>query len=189
MKRIKIELIILIATFLFTSSCTNAQTSTHEKDLKYYTTIALQMEDFSNDSMLKIGKEAEKHKNGITTAADSLRYNNIDIFVSNITSEMDKRIQKLKQLENKVDDEYNLKETVLSFLISEKEAYKYNFGIYLKTMKNGEKSITDLEKAEGEKKIEKQKKLQNERKKIENLFLRYQIHYEITVNELKKYGL
>ena len=52
MKRIKIELIILIATFLFTSSCTNAQTSTHEKDLKYYTTIALQMEDFSNDSML-----------------------------------------------------------------------------------------------------------------------------------------
>ena len=186
-KQIKFLLIILF--FSFTISCTNAQTSIHEKDLKYYATIALQMEDFGDDSDsgLKILKQAEKTKTGIVN--DTLLYHKIDSLLTNLNSEIDIRIKKIEQLENNVDDEYKLKEIVLSFLMSEKESLQKMFEIYRIIMKKGITALTELQKADLKKYIENQQKLQIERQKIEKLFSKFQIHHDITVNELEKYGL
>jgi hypothetical protein len=178
---------MLIGTSI--SSC--GQTSQHDKDIKYYTTIALQMKDLDNSEQIRktlfyckaiLKKETSKR-------ISSSSFDKLNNALTSALKEIDIRIKKISALNDEGDEKYNLKKTVLSYWTRKKESCNSIFPIFLQMLKNNDTNLTEAQKNEIEKSTAQMKKLQLEEEEIEILFIRYCRLHDITTNELEEYDL
>jgi hypothetical protein len=181
--------VLIFATSFSATSC--GQTSSHQEDLNYYTTIALQMKDI----VPKVQNFWERMKQGVLSAKqnqdqklDKPTLDTLKGSLTKILTDLDSKIKKINSL-NETDKNLNLKQTVAIYLEETKQLQQTAIPKVLELLENGLNKITDEQKEAVKQFSEKGQELQIKSTQIEDLSLEYQKKHNITSNELDKYGL
>ena len=181
--------ILFFALLVSLTSC--GQKSSHEEDLKFYTTIGLQMKDVAPKVQIFWGqmkqgiltaRENESHKLG-KTSIDSLK-----MYLSKNIEELEKKI-KIVNVLSETDNDLNFKKTIIDYLEQTKTLQETAMPKVLELLENGLDKINDQQKDAVKIFMTQGQELQIKSKEIEDLSLVYQKKHKITNKELDQYGL
>lgn len=171
------------------TSC--GQTSSHQDDLNYYTTIALQIKDI----VPEVQSFWQQMKQGVLSAKENqnqkLDKPTLDTLkgsLARILNDLDAKIKKINSLKE-TDKSLNYRQTVATYLEETKELQQTAIPKILELLENGLDKITDEQKEALKQFSAKAQQLQIQSTRIGDLSLEYQKKHNITNNELDKYGL
>lgn len=184
--------IFYLLIFVSSSSTTSCgQTSSHQDNLYYYTTIALQMKNI----VPEVQTFWQQIKQGVLSAnqnqdqkLDKQTLESLKSLLATILTDLDEKIKKVNSL-NETDKRLNLKQTVATYLEETKQLQQTAIPKIFELLENGLTKITDEQKDALSQFSAKGQELQTRSAQIENLSLQYQKKHNITNSELEKYGL
>jgi hypothetical protein len=138
--------LLVFALSFSATSC--GQTSSHQDDLNYYTTIALQMKDI----VPKVQSFWQQMKQGVLSAKqnqdqklDKPTLDTLKGSLTKILTDLETKIKKINSL-NETDKNLNLKQTVATYLEETKQLQQTAIPKVLELLENGLDKITDVQK-------------------------------------------
>ena len=180
---------LLLAVFVTLTSC--GQKSTHEEDLKYYTSIGLQMKDV----VPKVQNFWRQIKQGVLTAKqdethklDKAGVDSLKNYLSQIVNDLNDKIKVVSALKE-TDQDLAFKTAIIAYLTETKTLQEKAIPKILELLENGLDKINDEQKEALKTFQTKGQEMQVKSKEIEDLSLTYQKKHNITDEELVQYGL
>lgn len=188
----KFLLNILFPAFLFLISLNSfSQTTTHQDDLIYYTTIASQIRDAAPKMQGLWGQVQQ----GVMTAGENKTHQlerpaieNLKNASSQNISDLERKIRSITAL-HETDAELNLKEFAISLLTDAKNIQQSAMPQIISVLEKGVDKINNSQTSTLKGFLSKGQDLKYKLRDIENLLSSFQNKHNISREELTKFGL
>lgn len=182
---------LFFSALLLVSFCACNKKPTHQQALDYYARITIEVDSFqSNFNFVTrqfniASKEAQENGD---LGIDSTSFDSLQNFYDTGFLSINSSIEKIKLIKE-IDKQIGLKENILNFLNAKRELYKKSFGVTLQLLRNGMNNATDADHEIIEKCKSDFNELEEKRDDIKLIDHQFTDKYNITNEELKKYGI